>query len=165
MDSYLRTERPKEDRNNDVRKVDGILPKAQGRLATVSTDGLLIDAARLLNGPQFNLVVVCNDTGKMAGIISKTDVVSHISHCTGCSCTMAAAQVMTTEVAFCRPGDWVNDVWSVIKERGLKNVPVVDQNSVPVGVLNARDVLQVLLEEVEYEEQLLRDYVMCVGYR
>lgn len=125
----------------------------------------MIDAARLLNGPQFNLVVVCNDTGKMAGIISKTDVVSHISHCTGCSCTMAAAQVMTTEVAFCRPGDWVNDVWSVIKERGLKNVPVVDQNSVPVGVLNARDVLQVLLEEVEYEEQLLRDYVMCVGYR
>lgn len=72
---------------------------------------------------------------------------------------------MTTEVAFCRPGDWVNNVWSVIKERGLKIVPVVDQNSVPVGVLNARDVLQVLLEEVEYEGQLLRDYVMCVGYR
>lgn len=62
-----------------MRKVAGILPKAQGRLATVSTDGLLIDAARLLNGPQFNLVVVFNDTGKMAGIISKTDVVRAIS--------------------------------------------------------------------------------------
>jgi CBS domain-containing protein len=47
----------------------------------------------------------------------------------------------------------------------LKNVPVVDADSKPLGVLNARDVLQSLLEDVEYEEQLLRDYVMCVGYR
>jgi len=148
-----------------VRTVDGILPVAQGRLVMVNANGLLIDAARLLNGPQFNLVVVCDDAGKMAGVISKTDVVFHISHCTGCSCTMAAAQVMTKEVAFCRPSDCLRDVWSVIKERGLKNVPVVDQNSTPIGVLNARDVLEVLLEEVEHEEQLLRDYVTCVGYR
>jgi predicted transcriptional regulator len=75
-----------------------------------------------------------------------------------------AAKVMTTEVASCRPEDWVNDVWTTIKERSLKNVPVVDASSRPLGVLNARDVLQSLLEDVEYEEQLLRDYVMCVGY-
>lgn len=148
-----------------MKKISNILPAAQKRLVTISADGLLIDAARLLNGSQFNLVVVCNDTGKMTGVISKTDVVSRISHCTGCSCTMAAADVMTKEVASCRPGDWMKDVWSIIKERGLKNVPVVDENSVPVGILNARDVLQDLLEDVEYEEQLLRDYVMCVGYR
>lgn len=147
-----------------MRKVDKILSVAQGRLVTVNTNGLLIEAAKLLNGPQFNLVVVCNDAGIMAGVISKTDVVNRISHCTGCSCTMAAADVMTKEVAFCRQDDWVNNVWSVIKERGLKNIPVVDENSVPIGVLNAKDVLQVLLGEVEYEEKLLRDYVMCVGY-
>ena len=51
-----------------------------------------------------------------------------------------------------------------MKERGLKNVPITDQDSRPVGVLNARDALQALLEEVENEELLLRDYVMCVGY-
>jgi hypothetical protein len=42
---------------------------------------------------------------------------------------------------------------------------VVDQGSKPLGVLNARDVLQSLLQDVEYEEELLRDYVMNVGYR
>jgi hypothetical protein len=31
--------------------------------------------------------------------------------------------------------------------------------------LSAADVLEVLLSEVEYEEELLKDYVMCVGYR
>jgi CBS domain-containing protein len=51
-----------------------------------------------------------------------------------------------------------------MKERRLKNIPIVDQDGRPLGVLNARDALEALLEEVEYEEILLREYVMCVGY-
>ena len=68
-------------------------------------------------------------------------------------------------VVLCRPGDRLNEVWSVMKERHLKNIPIVDQDVRPLGVLNARDALEALLKEVEYEEVLLRDYVMCVGYR
>ena len=145
-------------------KVERILTAAQGRLVTIQADALLIDAAKLLNNPRLNLVVVCDESRKMVGVITRTDIVSRISHCTGCSCTMAASQVMTREVISCRPGDWVNDVWSIIKERGLKNIPIVDEDARPVGVLSARDALQVLLEDVQYEEQLLRDYIMCVGY-
>ena len=144
--------------------VEGILPTSQGRLVTIQADALLIDAARLLNSPRLNLVVVCDGSGKMVGVVTRTDIVGRISHCTGCSCTMAASQVMTHEVMFCRPRDLVNDVWSIIKERGLKNIPIVDDDRRPLGVLSARDTLQVLLEDVQYEEQLLRDYVMCVGY-
>lgn len=146
-------------------KVERILPAARERLVTIKTDALLIDAARLLSGPQVNLVVVCDEAGKVAGVITKTDVVGRISRCTGCSCTMAASHVMTQEVTFCRSYDWLHDVWSVIKQRGLKNIPVIDQDSVPVGVLNARDVVRMLLEDVQYEESLLRDYVMGIGYR
>jgi arabinose-5-phosphate isomerase len=49
--------------------------------------------------------------------------------------------------------------------RGLKNVPVVDQSARPLGLLNARDILQALLSETQSDENLLRDYVMGVGYR
>jgi signal-transduction protein with cAMP-binding, CBS, and nucleotidyltransferase domain len=146
-------------------QVQRLLPTGRDRLVVLPTAALLIDAARLLTGPSINLVVVCDDADKMAGVITKTDIVGHISQCTGCSCTMAASTVMTTDVAFCRPGDWLNDVWDTIKERSLKNVPIVDQESKPLGVLNARDVLQSILQDVEYEEELLRDYVMNVGYR
>jgi CBS domain-containing protein len=141
------------------------MPVAQTRLVTVKTDALLVDAARLLSDSQCNLVVVCSDAGNIAGVITKTDVVSRIGHCTGFSCTAAVENVMTRDVTFCRENDWLNDVWSVFKERGLKNIPVVDQDLKPVGVLNARDALQVLLEDVQYEGQLLRDYVSSVGYR
>lgn len=71
---------------------------------------------------------------------------------------------MTRDVVACKPGQLLSDVWTVMKNRKLKNVPIVDAESRPIGMLNARDALQLLLEEVEDEELLLRDYVMCVGY-
>ena len=51
-----------------------------------------------------------------------------------------------------------------MKERKLKNIPVVDRDSRPIGILRARDVLQILLEESQDEESILRDYVMGIGY-
>lgn len=52
-----------------------------------------------------------------------------------------------------------------MKQRGIKNVPLLDQDSRPVGVVTARDLLQALLTESEVDEGMMRDYVMGFGYR
>ena len=71
---------------------------------------------------------------------------------------------MTRDVVVCRPGEPLQDVWKRMKECKLKNIPVVDQDSRPMGVLHARDILQVLLQESGDEKSMLRDYVMGIGY-
>ena len=75
-----------------------------------------------------------------------------------------ASLVMTRDVVVCRAGDGLEDVWSNMKTHGLKNVPITDQDNRPIGVINARVALQMLLQDVRYEEVLLRDYVMGIGY-
>lgn len=45
------------------------------------------------------------------------------------------------------------------------NIPIVNQSTVPLGVLNARDMVRILLEDTKREESLLRDYVIGIGYR
>jgi CBS domain-containing protein len=144
--------------------VEGLLPKARERLVTIADDVPLIEAAQLLQTGT-DLVIVCDSAGLLAGVITKTDIVAQISQCQGASCIMAAALVMTRDVVLCESKDLLRDVWTRIKERGLRNVPVVDQDSRPLGLLHARDILQVLLSESENEEAMLRDYVMGVGYR
>ena len=47
-----------------------------------------------------------------------------------------------------------------MNSHGLKNIPVVDEVSRPIGVLDARDALELLREKVEYEELLLRDFAL-----
>lgn len=145
--------------------VETLLPIARDRLVTVNDKARLTEAAARLGNGHTNLVVVCDDAGTMVGVVSKTDIVSRISQCTGCTCTEMVATVMTREIAYCRSGDALQNVWSLMKEKGVLHIPIVDQHHRPVGVLNARDALQALLGEVAYEESLLRDYVMCVGYR
>jgi len=44
------------------------------------------------------------------------------------------------------------------------HIPILDADHRPTGVLNACDLLEVLLEEVENEEALLRGDVMGMGY-
>ena len=143
--------------------VERLLPVARKRLVTIADDAPLTEAANFLREGT-DLVIVCGFAGLVTGIITKTDVVGQMSRCQGASCTMAASLAMTRDVVVCRPSELLEDVWKRMKERKLKNIPVVDQDSRPIGVLHARDILQVLLEESEDEESMLRDYVMGIGY-
>ena len=82
----------------------------------------------------------------------------------GIRSTTSVETVMTRDVTHCHPSDPLHDVLSKMKERGLVHVPIVDQQSKPVGVINARDALQVLLGDVESDVSFLRNYIMGVGY-
>ena len=145
--------------------VEQLLPATHKQLVTIRDDAPLIEAAKLLHGREASLVVVCSSDGVMVGVITKTDVVGQISHCQGSSCGTAASAVMTRDAVFCHPHSMLKDVWERMKERGLKHIPVTDKELRPIGVLNARQAVQALLDEVGNEEELLRDYVMGVGYR
>jgi len=52
-----------------------------------------------------------------------------------------------------------------MEKRGFVHVPVIDENFRPLGVINARDALRMLVANGEHESSLLRDYVMGIGYQ
>jgi len=146
-------------------KVEAVLPVARDRLVRISGASQLTQAATLFGQRRADLIVVCNAEDKMVGVISKTDIVSRISQCQGHACTTTVVSVMTRDVVCCRPGDRLQQAWALMKEKGVLHIPVVDSESRPLGTLSAHDAIQALLGEVEYEEDLLRDYVMGIGYR
>jgi CBS domain-containing protein len=149
----------------NAKLVSSIGTVARSRLATIAVGAPLVDVAKLLSGTQISLVVVCNSDGAMAGVITKSNIVQQIGGCVGSACTTAAADVMTRDVAYCSPNDFLPDVLSMMEKRDFVHIPVVDDNFRPIGVVNARDALRELMAEGEYEESLLRDYVMGIGYR
>lgn len=142
-----------------------LLPVAEKRLVTLPEDAPVVEAAQLLGSRDTKVVVACDAAGVMTGVVSKTDIVRQISHCTGFSCRHHIAEIMTRDVIACQPADSLRNVWDTMKQRLLTQMPVIDTTSRPMGLLYASDALQYLLQEVEYEEALLRDYVMGVGYR
>lgn len=144
--------------------VEQIMPVARKRLFSVRLDAPLIQAASLLSEIDSDLLVVCDGDDRLIGVVTKTDIVRKIGNCSGNSCREIIAAAMNDDVVSCEPGARLSDIWLVMKERGLKNIPIVDAAAKPLGVLNARDALELLLSEAEQEDNLLRDYVACSGY-
>ena len=145
--------------------VESILPVAKQRMITVQTDASLVDAANLLSDTHRALLVVCNEDGAIAGVVTKTDVVRQVAKYHGVVDNIRVSIVMTQDVTSCRPNDLLHDVLALMKSRGFVHIPIVGTDFRPRGVVNARDALQALLREVKDEELLLRAYVMGVGYR
>jgi CBS domain-containing protein len=145
--------------------IEKLLPKVRDRLFTIGMAAPLTEAAELLFEPSCRMVVVCDPAGIMKGVITRTDIIRQIRHCQGCACTTQCMMIMTTQVICCRPDDRLDDIWAVMREKELHSVPVIDTEQRPLGLLSARDALEALLATVQYEETLLRDYVMGVGYR
>ena len=144
-----------------VHQIDAL---SRSRLVTVSLQTSLLLAAQSLLDAQIGLLVVCNPDGVMVGVISKTDIIRHISHCLGGACRRLSGEVMTTNVVACRPTDLLHDVLTTMQARGLVHMPVLDADQRPVGVVNARDALRALVAQGNYEQSQLFDYVMGVGY-
>lgn len=137
----------------------------RSRLVTVASDASVVDVAKLLAGTQVSLVVVCDRGGVMVGVVTKTNIVRQIGQCCGSSCSVAAEKIMSRSVIYCSPCDLLPDVLSKMEKGGFVHLPVVDQNLVPLGVVNARDALRALLADEKYEESLLRNYIMGIGYQ
>ena len=144
--------------------VKDMIEAARERLVTIADDARLIEAAKLLTSGT-DLVVVRDGAGVLQGVVTKTDVVRQISVCQGATCLCPVSTVMTRDVLLCRGSDRLQDVSERMKARHLKNIPVVDGDNRPLGVLTARAVLRILLGDAEYEEAQLVVYVKGVGYR
>ncbi|SDY91391.1 CBS domain-containing protein [Citreimonas salinaria] len=144
--------------------IEKFLPTARKRMCCIGSDAALLQAARLLESGH-DMLLVCEADGRMIGVLTKTDAVRQIGICTGASCTAPVIEAMTSAVTTATPEGQLREVWEIMKARGFKNIPVVDPHGTPLGVLNARDVLQILWHDVQKEEELLFNYVMNVGYR
>jgi CBS domain-containing protein len=145
--------------------VNQMLDIARKRLATLSPKAGVRDAAAILSNAGTPLIVVCDDDGVAVGVISRTDVIKRLVGASQGALDTSAESMMTRSVLACQPDEVLQDVWKNMNARLLRCAPILDGNRRPQGVLHARDIARTLLDEATYEELLLRDYVMGVGYQ
>jgi CBS domain-containing protein len=109
------------------------------------------------------MLVVCNEGGPVVGVVSKSDLVRHMARDGAALAGIAA--VMTRDVVTCSLRDDLQVAWTRMVDRGVQNLPVLNDEARPVGVLDIRDALRALLEQEGQEERQLINYVAGIGYR
>ncbi len=93
---------------------------------------------------------VCNDKGQLVGIITERDIVRKCIARTDSFANIKIQDVMTKQVAIGIPGDDLYYAISVMKQKRIRHLPIVD-NQYVVGMISMRDLLDVQLEETSTE--------------
>jgi len=145
--------------------VKHILDAAQKRLAVLSREASLFDAARILENRDTPLIVVCDSDGIAVGVIATSHVVKVLATAGADALGFNAGAIMTKPLLSCHVNEELQQVWAVMNSRTLPCAPILGDDGRAQGVLHARDLAIALLDEVNYEELLLRNYVMGVGYQ
>lgn len=145
--------------------VKHILEDARKRLAVLNQEASIFEAARILANRSTPLAVVCDGTGILLGVISQSHVVNALATAGVNALDLNARAIMTTPLLCCRTEESLEQIWSVMNSRTLPCAPIVDSDGRAQGILHARDVALTLIDAGTYEEGLLRDYIMGVGYQ
>ena len=145
--------------------VQHILDAARERLAVLNREASVADVARILANPTTPLVVVCDEGGIAVGVISRTDIVKVIAGARVDAFATNAGAIMSGSILSCHIDQTLQRVWEIMSARSFRCAPILDNDGRPQGVVHARDLASALLNEVTYEEALLRDYGLGIGYQ
>ncbi|RUX09006.1 CBS domain-containing protein [Mesorhizobium sp. M8A.F.Ca.ET.059.01.1.1] len=143
-------------------QIEQLKATTKARLMVLDANAAVQVAALSLSKPGIGLVVVCDDNGAAAGVLSKSDLIRHL---TGPRSLAPASALMTSPIVSCGPQDDLHIVYQTMVSRSLQNLPVLDGGARPVGILDIRDAMRALFSAEEVEEQMLFNYVTGVGYR
>ena len=122
---------------------------------TISEDTPIRTALELLQNNRVGSVVVTDDEGLILGIFTERDVVLKVSlagldlDATPVSQVMTLepkTQEMTSSIAYCL---------NMMSQGGYRHIPIVDEQSLPVGMVSVKDIVDYIVRELTKDlEQL-----------
>ncbi|TNE65548.1 MAG: CBS domain-containing protein [Alphaproteobacteria bacterium] len=137
--------------------VGHILEQKGHDLVALDTSCSVLDVAKLLGERRIGAVPVI-DKGKLCGIISERDVVRGIAIRGGGVLADNIATLMTKSVFTCRRDDTLQHLMTMMTERRIRHVPVVEDGQV-IGMISIGDVVKERMEESEKEAEALKEYI------
>jgi CBS domain-containing protein len=139
-------------------KVRQILESKGDEVATITPEHTIEDAIGELGRRRIGSLVVVDDNGNLAGILSERDVVAQMAE-HGMDLTRSyVGDLMTRSVTTCRPDDDVTAVTVKMTGGRFRHVPVVEQGRL-VGLISIGDAVKARINELEHEREALRDYI------
>ena len=135
------------------------LPTASKRLIVLSMEATIRDAARELAQPGIDLIVVADAKGKLAGVVTDSDVVGWVAKHPNVVADSSVQTLMSTKVTTCKVEQTLADVAEMAQKKGLKHLPIVDDSGKAIGVIYVREALMALLHEADLNEQWLKLYL------
>lgn len=138
--------------------VRDVLAVKTGEIFSVAPEVLVTEAIGMMVSRNIGSLVVLDEAGKVAGIITERDVL-RAAHKHACDLTtLGVKDLMTRRLITAGPDDSVDHARSIMTENRIRHLPVMQGDQL-LGLLTFHDVAKAVLEKTNFENQLLKKYI------
>ena len=110
------------------------------RAATVLGCDKVVDAARKMQKLNVGLLVVVDEGGEVAGVISERDIVRASTRDDWDPNNAQVLEIMTVDISTCGPSTRISEAHTQMVSRHIRHLPIL-QDRRPIGMISSRDVM------------------------
>ncbi len=133
--------------------------KHKGRdCATIKPDQSVHEAVRLMADKNIGALVVVDDAGDIAGIVSERDIVANLANGQAELLAAPVARIMTREVFTCSPSDSTEQLMAQMTRSRIRHLPVKEDGKL-AGIVSIGDVVKWRIAEIESRNAALQEYI------
>ena len=137
-----------------------VIKLSERELITVDENDPLLEAIKKLAKYNIGAIPVTNSNKKLAGIISERDIVKELAKKENLDySTLFVHQLMTKKVICCESDVLSDKLMELMTKNKVRHIPIVDNSNHPIGIVSIGDVVNRLIEKIEYENKMLKDFV------
>ena len=132
--------------------------KGSDTIEAVSPDTTLSDVAAMLSQKRIGCVLVLNEEGKLAGIVSERDIVRVLGNSGGECLNATVRSVMTADVVTCAEEDDDNSVLQKMTDGRFRHMPVLKDGTL-TGLISIGDVVKARIDSLKLENEELENMI------
>lgn len=131
---------------------------AKGReIISIVQDASVLDAIKLMADRAVGSLLVM-DGDDLKGIVTERDYARKVIVKGRSSESTAVADIMTTEIVTASIDQTVNDCMTLMTQRRIRHLPVVDAGKV-AGMISIGDLVQAIISDQQEEIEQLEQYI------
>ena len=138
--------------------VKSLLQAKDPAIVTIAPDATVERLVALLNERRIGAVPVTTDGHRIEGIVSERDILAVLGREGAAALARTVADIMTNDVVTCTTFDGVELVMSLMTRLRIRHLPVTEAGAL-VGIVSIGDIVRQRLEQLELENQQIRDYI------
>ena len=135
------------------RTVASVLESKGSDIYSIGPDDHVYAALELMEGKKVGALVVL-DGDALVGVISERDFAREMLTADGGPRDMLVSDIMTKDVFTVRPDSNVGDCMSMMTDKRIRHLPVIDDGGQLVGVISIGDVVSAV---ITFQESLIAD--------
>jgi CBS domain-containing protein len=139
-------------------KVKDILKEKGSEVATIGADATICDAVSTLVEKNIGSLLVLDEKGGIAGIITERDILKQCDKCLDKFSEMQVGEVMTKKLIVASPDDNLDYVENIMIKNRLRHLPIISGQKLE-GIISIGDLIYVLRGECKVENRYLKDYI------